>query len=259
MTLRTANVTFEPVRTRRTFEEVVQQIGDAIRSGDLRIGDRLPPERELVEIMEISRPTLRAALRVLTEAGVVGHKAGARKGAYVVGDVIPRDITSRGWALERGEVWDILQARRLVEPRVAQLAGFYATDRDFEAMEATIEEQRTGIGNRRRFVQLDHRFHFLIARATRNGAVVEIMRSMLDRLEIVYDLVYRRPLEPERGIALHEETLRALMKRDAHLIDVAMDRHLAFLEEIWQEETGQAAPRELPAFVHPHHAEEGAP
>ena len=56
---------FEPVSSRRTFEEAVEQIAERIKSGDLHVGDRLPSERELASIMRISRPTLREAVKTL--------------------------------------------------------------------------------------------------------------------------------------------------------------------------------------------------
>ena len=60
---------FEPVSSRRTFEEAVEQIAERIKAGDLHVGDRLPSERELAALMRISRPTLREAVKVLAEAG----------------------------------------------------------------------------------------------------------------------------------------------------------------------------------------------
>src|SRR5216683_2130382 len=62
---------FRPVRTRRSFEEAVEQIADAIRLGDLRRGDRLPSERELAARMQVSRQTLREAIRVVSKAELV--------------------------------------------------------------------------------------------------------------------------------------------------------------------------------------------
>ena len=67
---------FEPVATRRTFEEALQQIADKLRAGDLHAGDRLPSERDLAAQMRISRPTLREAIKVLAEAGVLEVRRG---------------------------------------------------------------------------------------------------------------------------------------------------------------------------------------
>src|SRR5262249_16472260 len=67
---------FAPVRTRRTFENVIDQIVDSIRSGGLREGDQLPPERELAAKLEVSRPTVREAIRALADAGVVEVRPG---------------------------------------------------------------------------------------------------------------------------------------------------------------------------------------
>ena len=67
---------FEPVSSRRTFEEAVEQIAERIKSGDLHVGDRLPSERELAAMMRISRPTLREAVKTLVEAGVLEVRRG---------------------------------------------------------------------------------------------------------------------------------------------------------------------------------------
>ena len=74
---------FEPVSSRRTFEEAVEQIAEKIKSGDLHIGDRLPSERELAAQMRISRPTLREAVRTLAEAGVLEVRRGQSGGIFV--------------------------------------------------------------------------------------------------------------------------------------------------------------------------------
>ena len=74
---------FEPVSSRRTFEEAVEQIAERIKSGDLHVGDRLPSERELAGIMRISRPTLREAVKTLVEAGVLEVRRGQSGGIFI--------------------------------------------------------------------------------------------------------------------------------------------------------------------------------
>src|SRR2546425_8051890 len=102
----------QPVRTRRTFEEAVEQIAFAIRVGDLRVGDRLPAERALAATMGISRPALREATRVLADAGIVKVISGSGGGTVVQSEVVPPRLVNRGIELRVGEVAAVLEARR---------------------------------------------------------------------------------------------------------------------------------------------------
>src|SRR5690349_7069380 len=95
---------FEPVRNRRTFEEAVEQIADAIRAGDLKKGDRLPSERDLVRMMQISRPTLREAIKLLVDAGVVRVRPGPAGGMFVKTDLVPTDLLRERREVRVGQV-----------------------------------------------------------------------------------------------------------------------------------------------------------
>lgn len=232
-------------------ESVVEQIADAIRSGELRVGDRLPAERPLAATFDVSRPTLREALGILAASGVVEVVPGPRGGTFVRSDAVPHDLAGTAPTLRIAEVADVLLARRLLEPQVAQLAALHATPDNFDAMRRTIDDQRRSLRNRPRFLQLDHRFHLELARATRNTLVVTLMRLMLRHLAVAQEMAVRGPHEPERAIELHEQTLRALMTRDPDRISEAMDAHLSYLEDIWEEETGRARVQRLPPFLLP--------
>ena len=221
---------FRAVSSRRAFEEALEQIADAIRVGDLHLGDRLPPERELSATMAISRPTLREAIKVLADAGVLSVKAGPGGGTFVATELVPPDLFGERLKLRIDEVFGILQARRLLQPRVAQLAGLFASEEDFEALQSSIDLQREHMDDRERFIQLDTRFHMAIARATRNATVVSLMRILFRRVEIARDMAIRVPLETESAIQIHEDTLAAIKTGDPDIIDAAMDEHLSFLE-----------------------------
>lgn len=244
---------FAPVKTRTSFEEAVQQIADAVRAGDLHVGDRLPSERALSHQMAISRPTLREAVKLLVEAGVIEVRAGQAGGMFVRSEVIPSGLIEERSKLRISEVSGVLEARRLLEPRVAQLAALYATEADFEALEKTIELQREHAQDRVRFLQLDLRFHMRIARATQNSTIVSLMRFLLERLEIARDMALRGgKYEPQWAIDIHERTLKAIMGGRPEAIDVALDEHLSFLERLWEEESGRARLRRIPEFLLPH-------
>jgi GntR family transcriptional repressor for pyruvate dehydrogenase complex len=248
---------FEPVSSRRTFEEAVEQIAERIKAGDLHVGDRLPSERDLAALMRISRPTLREAVKVLAEAGVLDVRRGQSGGIFVASELIPRDLLRTRQAIRVSEVAGVLEARRLLEPRVAQLAAVHASEEDFAAMAALIERKRTlataddFLEHEDLFLQLDLKFHLAMARATRNSTVVQLMRSLFRRLEIARDMAVHAPLVPDWVISIHERTLAAIRSADFPLIDTVMDEHLAQLEQIWERETGRGLVRPLPDFLQP--------
>src|SRR6185437_13837924 len=108
------------------------------------------------------------AIRVLTDAGVLEVKCGG--GMSVASDYVPRDVIRGRSELRVSEVTAVLETRRLLEPRVAQLAALRANEEHLEAMRQTIVGQRalaaepTFLANEDRFLQLDMQFHLLIAR-----------------------------------------------------------------------------------------------
>lgn len=235
-------LTFSPVQTRRTFEEAVDQIAERIQLGELRVGDQLPPERALAAQMQISRPTLREALKVLAVCGAVEVRPGPTGGAFVASEFVPREVIQRRSDLRLHEVGGVLEARRLLEPQVAQLAAVHATEADFEAMEVTIDLQAklaesagsALIAHEDRFLALDQRFHLAIARASGNSTVVGLMRTLLRRLDIARDMAMHEPPTAEWSIDIHRQTVDAIRSGDRATIDAVMDEHLAELERAWE-------------------------
>jgi DNA-binding FadR family transcriptional regulator len=246
---------FDPVRTRRTFEEAVEQIADRIRLGELRTGDRLPSERDLARVMQISRPTVREAIRVLSEAGAVEVRPGAGGGIFVAADFVPARLISRTSEMRVDEVAVVLEARRLIEPRVAMLASARARDDDFAAMQRTIDRQVAlladggVLAHEDRFNQLERQFHLTMAQATGNPRLARIMRSIIRDVEIARDMAMHVPLVADWTIDMHEKTLAAIKAGDLARIDRVMDEHLSRMEETWESETGRRLIRPSPSFL----------
>ncbi len=247
---------FVPVGPRRTFEGAVWQIAERVRLGDLQEGDRLPGERELAAAMRISRPTLREAIAVLAEAGVLEVRRGARGGVFVASGYVPLELLRARSELRVDEVSGVLEARRMLEPRVAQLAALHAGEEDFAHLGRIIDRQRElaagdVIGQADLFLQLDTQFHVRIARATGNSTVVSMMRMLLRRLEIARDLAVHQAPVPDWVVDVHERTLAAIRSGDHGRIETVMDEHLAEMESHWERQTDRALVRELPDFLEP--------
>jgi DNA-binding FadR family transcriptional regulator len=243
---------FQPLEARGTIPLVVERIVEPIRLGRLRYGDRLPSERALAQQLSVSRETVRKAVRILVGAGVleVTSGRGSMSGIHVRSDLIPPELLPGPSRVPIGEISGVLEARRVFEPRVAQLAGLLATEDDFEALQALIDAQRELADLPQRVRELDAAFHLALARATHNATVVALMQTLFQRLDIAKRFAIE-PGEAQRAIEIHERTLAALMGRDPDAIDLVMHEHLAILERAWEHESGRALPRRVPAFLLP--------
>ena len=184
---------FEPVRLKLPSEEVARRLAEAIRAGHFRTGDRLPSERSLAEQLAVSRPTVREALRLLVDAKILTVRPGAGGGAFVASEMVPLDLISDDPQLRPGEMHDVLEARRIILPQVAQMAAIYADDDDYDRMRdaiafgAAILEQvddATIPGDTRQLIIIaSMRFDLAIARATRNGLIERLMETLLRWVE----------------------------------------------------------------------------
>jgi DNA-binding FadR family transcriptional regulator len=248
---------FSPVQTRRTFEEAVEQIAEKVKLGELQAGDRLPSERALADQMRISRPTLREAIKVLQDSGLVEVRRGAGGGMFVATELVPPELLASRRDMRIGEVAQVLEARRVLEPRVAALAARRGGVDDFRAMERTIADQRELVaagdlmreGREDRFLALDVRFHLAIARASGNAMLVGLVRQLYRELEIARDMAMHHATVPEWVIDVHERTLAAIRSGDLDAVERGMDEHLSELERTWEQETGRSLVRPTPEFL----------
>jgi GntR family transcriptional regulator, transcriptional repressor for pyruvate dehydrogenase complex len=235
---------------RATHHDVVAQVTSAIQLGALRFGDRLPSERTLAEQFGVSRATVRKATQVLADRAVLEIRSGQgpNSGIYVRSDVVPSSLTTSTQELPLEEIAGVLEARRVLEPRVAQLAGFLATPDDLGELERIIEAQREVADDTISVRGLDASFHLAIARATHNATLVALMQTLQQRLRLA-----RHPLpladETRRTIEMHERTAHAIATRDPDLIETTMLEHLSVLEEAWRRQSGQEVIRRAPDFL----------
>ncbi|WP_118138337.1 FadR/GntR family transcriptional regulator [Oceanicella sp. SM1341] len=177
---------FKPVRTKRAFEEVCEQIRAEIRSGRLSAGDKLPAERELAEQLRVSRATIREAFRTLEIGGVLTLQKGVKGGAVVMrGDTRPITQTITDLlALGGLSLDDYTEARTCLQREVIQLACARGTEEDFAALEANIEQTRqmTNPEQIEDRTALTVEFYLLLSRATRNKAMEILMAAVTEPL-----------------------------------------------------------------------------
>ncbi|MFA3791866.1 FadR/GntR family transcriptional regulator [Aliiglaciecola sp. SL4] len=148
------------MKNRRMFWQIVSKIESQIDAGRYPVGSRLPPERELAENFEVSRPTIREAIIALEVRGRVEVKVSS--GVYVI------DSALKGQATPKISAFELTQARALVEGEAAALAAVSITEKELEALEKTLEAMENGNEPE----TADREFHSIIATATRNTALL---------------------------------------------------------------------------------------
>lgn len=169
-------------RPPRAFEEIAQQIRDRIASGELKAGDKLPPEREMAERFQVGRNAIREALRTLEIAGVLRLEKGRNGGAYIRPANASRMTLAMQDLLDYGsiELDELTESRILVLETITRLACERGTEADFDAIEHNIDETEavTAAGNLARRAELAAEFYTLVARATQNRVLVLLVTSL---------------------------------------------------------------------------------
>lgn len=218
-----------PVTRVRAHEEVAEQLRTLMQRGELRPGDRLPPERELAGQFGVSRATIRQALSVLQAVGVVESRVGS--GTFTrIPDV--HNVTNLAGALRQAEAGLIeqLELRRIVEPQVAGLAAERAQPADVDLLEQHLAEQRAHVADPS-FIDADSAFHLAIAEATKNSLLVKMVQGIHELLRESRELSWQGhggadPLEQ------HQQIARAIERNDAAGAYSAMTDHVIAVERM---------------------------
>ncbi len=187
------NLAFKKIKPSRIFQNVVDQIQVAIIDGRLQPGDTLPPEMKLKDMFETSRGTIREALRVLEQKGLVDIKIGVGGGA-VVKSVDTRTIAEGLYLLvqcQKISSEHICEFREGVEGMVAALAAERATKNDIKQLQDLIEKAAQFFKNSDRdwqkFVKIDVRVHIAIAEIAKNPVFSAVLQMVHEDILGFYD------------------------------------------------------------------------
>ena len=176
---------FEPVHDNRALsEKIIAQISDALVAGELKPGDRLPPERELAEQFGVSRTVIRDAVKTLAGRGILHVKHGAgifvttseenaigRLGA--LSDILP---------LQGVRLRDLFEIRKVLEAEGAEWAARRRNDYHLERLRGILEDAHRNSENLEVLSERDAQFHVAIAEASQNLVLVRVMLTLLDLL-----------------------------------------------------------------------------
>ena len=233
---------FDPIKRRRLSDQVSAEIQVRIASGELKSGDKLPPEREMAESFRVSRGAVREALRNLERSGLVALQAGARGGAFIGhGDPnLISDSFRNLYQLGSVSLDELTEARLWLASTVVRIACARATEEDLDALTANVDEAERLIKARRFEEKIDVQieFHNILARCTRNAVMQMLMGATM---EVMRDFAHAAGGERnDLTIKARRRLLAALRKRDAEAAVAAMTDHLEELRERYRD---RARPR----------------
>lgn len=209
-------------------ETVVLQLREMIHRGELKFGDRLPPERDLAKMLGVSRPTLRAGLRSLAAVGVLQSRQGA--GTFVVeadaspaldGNSLQMMASLHGFSND-----EMFEARISLEMEIAKLAAERATGEQLAAMSEEVAEMFAALDKPAEYLIHDLRFHQTIAAASGNRILTALMNMVAKILFETRSKTVHRALDLKESADMHREIYRAIRDRNPEAARSRMREHL---------------------------------
>ncbi len=216
----------DPIVRRSVAEQVAQRILGLVKAGSLKPGDQLPPERDLAASLQVSRPSVREAIRGLTILGVIRTRQGG--GAYV--SELDADVLLEPLhffiSLEERNIRELYDARMLIESDVARRAAENISKDDLVRLEELLRLQAAVLDNPSGFRESDSAFHDIIWRGCGNAFLTRIGKSLN-----VIGLEFRRMASETPGVLAqshkdHKRILDALKARDPAAAAEAASAHM---------------------------------
>lgn len=224
-----AGLVLTPVRRRRLYEDVVQQLQGLVSSGRLEPGDQLPTERALADQLAVSRASVREALRILEVRGMLEARAG--QGVFVRGRRTEEIVSILASYLmrERESFLEVLDVREALERKAAERAAILATNKDLEAIKSALVMMQEEVLGGRLPLESDTAFHRALGAASRN----EVLSQTLDTVLGLMSQRRQEMLNSDYGglLMLHQHVniYRAVKNRDPVVASQLTSAHLRSL------------------------------
>ncbi len=221
--------------------QVVEHVRSLIASGEVKPGDRLPPERELARKLKISRSSLRAGIGFLSAMGVLKSRHGA--GTFVSSGPPAFDSNSFSvlGALHGFLPWQMFEARIVLESNVAALAAERATDEHVAELAEEVAEMYATLTDPQEYLIHDVRFHRAIARAAGNPILGALMETITANLYQNRSMTVQNAQDLKESAEMHREIYRAIRSHNPNLARRTMEQHLKMASKAQAAETEQPA------------------
>ncbi|OAA92155.1 FadR/GntR family transcriptional regulator [Clostridium ljungdahlii] len=225
---------FTPIKSTKVYEHVIVQIENMIMDGTLKRGDKLPSERELVDKFEVSRTSIREALRALQVIGLIDSRQGEGnfiKQSFEDSLFEPLSII---FMLQGGKPEEIMEVRKVIEVRTAAIAAEKINDEQLNNLERLANAFKTSKDEKNN-VELDKQFHYQIAQVTENFLIKNILNSMSFLMDSFLKEARSKILVDEGNLSVlaaqHIKICEAIKNHDAKMASEEMKKHLDFTDK----------------------------
>lgn len=224
------------LEAKRLYQEIGTQLKDMLSSGQYPVGSRLPPERDIAAQFGISRAIVREALIMLELENLIDVRKGS--GVYVIN--LPNSNRSTTSSKDDIGPFEMLQARQLLESNIAAFAATQIIKSDIADMRKALQQESEALASGQDNYDGDEMFHMLIARATQNSVLEDMVRELWLRRQYspmwqklhnrIADHTYRRDWLED-----HQKILQALQCKDPQAAYQAMWQHLENVKQTLME------------------------
>ena len=225
---------FPPILKIDVTEEIIGRVKSLLAEGKLKPGSKLPPERELAQMLNVGRPAIRQALKALAALGVIDSCVG--QGTFVNESTeqllaVPMDFMM---LLDPITIRELFEVRKALEVELAGLAAERASEKDMARIEGIFKSQQENLPDAEAFWGLDLEFHRAIADSARNVLFMAILGN-LSRLMVESR---RELLRTEHDVSLsledHQRIVKAILARNRSGACEAMLRHIERVYHHWE-------------------------
>lgn len=237
---------FTPKPVTRPRQQVEEQIAQAILSGQFAHGEKLPPESQLADLFEVSRPTVHHALDGLAKSGLIRKVPGTSGGSFVNSvtheglSTLLSESLSTTLRLGTLDLAELTAVREILEIPAASLAATHHQSNDVAILHEVLDKQRHIDTSNPEIPALDRQFHSTIARASGNRFLAALVVSVHSTSQPVSFL----RLDEEVGretVRQHAAILRAIESGDSEAASREMANHLGFIQD-HSSPTGETGP-----------------
>lgn len=231
----------KPIKPKRISDQVFEQIRELIYKGEFKPGQQIMPERELAQSMAVSRTSVRNAINKLVTMGLLEHRQG--QGTFVTSpEKREGNPLAAVMATDEATLHDLLEVRMGLECNAAMLAAQRATEKDIVAIKKSLHEMEEDLATTDKIgTGPDAAFHMAVTFSTKNPVLIHLMRNFYDFLfvgikkNLTHMYMDREALEDV--IVHHREIFAAIESRKPHEAFEAMQTHILFVMEYFQNRT----------------------
>ena len=224
------NVVSEPIVRKKLSDEVFARLKAMIETGELKAGDDMPSERELMERYGVGRPAIREAMQSLAGKGLVEISQGERaKVLRITAESIFRQVDLPAKLMLSGSsdsLEHLKSARIFFERGMIREAAAKATPAQIGELRALLDKQKQSLGDADAFIEADMEFHQYIAQISGNPIFAAVSGAMLGWLKSYHTEMLIWTGRENFTLAEHEDIIRTIEKGDADLAEKAMIKHL---------------------------------